>query len=256
MTLSSGDGERVALTSRVLATLSDRIKHGVYPPGSRLPAEKAIAAELEVSRATVRQAMTKLSDRGLVIRRQGDGTYVAELTGIANPLNQYIDIRQRIADHGFEPGLQTLRAETIEATVQVARPLGVQLQSRILKVEKVFTANDEPIVFVVGYIPIWVYHDHLTTEEIESPDFDTEPWFEFLADRCHQPVKYYISTIRAESPEELGLPNVFASAAPQRPILTSENVGYSYDEKPLFLGMEHIVSQAIDLQIVRRVDID
>jgi GntR family transcriptional regulator len=249
--LRNSGGQRA---NQVLTAIADRIKHGVYPPGSRLPPEKGLATEFHVSRATIRQAMSKLADRGLVIRKQGDGTYVAQLTGIANPLNQYIDIRQRIADHGYVPGLKTISAGTIEASIHVAKPLGVQLQSRVLKVEKVFTADDDPIIFVIGYIPIWVYHDHVADDEIESPAFTTEPWFEFFADRCHQPVKYYISTIRAELPEDLSLPDAHLSAH-RKPILTSENVGYGHDERPLFLGLEHIVGGTIDLQIVRRVDI-
>lgn len=47
-------------------------------PGDRLPAERALAAELGVSRSRLREAMRELISRGVVTTRQGGGTYVAE----------------------------------------------------------------------------------------------------------------------------------------------------------------------------------
>lgn len=51
---------------------------GTYPPGSALPTEERLAAEFGVSKATVRQAVGALVDRGLVVRRQGKGTFVQD----------------------------------------------------------------------------------------------------------------------------------------------------------------------------------
>ena len=47
-------------------------------PGDRLPSERKIAAELSVSRVSVRQAISVLAEKGLLVVRQGGGTYVAD----------------------------------------------------------------------------------------------------------------------------------------------------------------------------------
>jgi GntR family transcriptional regulator, arabinose operon transcriptional repressor len=67
------------LKSQRLATrLREAITSRAYPPGGRLPTEQEIAAANTVSLTTVRRAMEILAEEGLVIRRQGSGTYVAE----------------------------------------------------------------------------------------------------------------------------------------------------------------------------------
>ena len=54
------------------------IEDGAYPPGARLPGERALAAKFEVSRVTVREALISLQTLGLVQIRTGSGIYVCE----------------------------------------------------------------------------------------------------------------------------------------------------------------------------------
>ncbi len=247
--------EGVSLAGHVLAELTEWIKNGVYPPGTRLPTESELAVEFRVSRGTVRQALGKLAERDLIIRRPGDGTYVAELTMMANPLNHFVLLSQRITDHGFESGVVALSADVVEAKGQVSKSLGVRSLSRVLRNRKIFTANDEPVIYVDTYVPVWVYQDHVNAAELAEPGFAIEPFFEFFAKRCQEPIKYYMTSVRAEIASGLDLPEEMSQLAPNAPILVSENTGYSYDERPLFFEFEHIARNAIDLQIVRREEI-
>lgn len=62
------------------------VRNGVYPPGSRLPAERLIAEQMDVGRPAVREAISALQISGVLESRPGDGTYVAaalppEVTG-------------------------------------------------------------------------------------------------------------------------------------------------------------------------------
>ena len=66
-------GETVRI---VVDKLFVRIQSGEYPPDSRLPSERALAAELGVSRNTVREALDVLESREMVRRRQGSGSFV------------------------------------------------------------------------------------------------------------------------------------------------------------------------------------
>ncbi|UJX47270.1 FCD domain-containing protein [Xanthobacter sp. YC-JY1] len=67
--------------SRPLADLTDTIEALIaergLQPGARLPAERALAAELNVSRPTLREAIRHLASRGRLVSRRGGGTYVA-----------------------------------------------------------------------------------------------------------------------------------------------------------------------------------
>ena len=76
---SEPDG-RLPAHGRIAATLRAEIEGGVYPPGSRLPAEITLAARFRVSRGTLRQALQNLRDEGLVESIAGRGSYVAQAT--------------------------------------------------------------------------------------------------------------------------------------------------------------------------------
>ena len=68
------------LYSQVYETLIKRIAEGVWRPGAALPSEQALALQLGVSQGTVRKALDALAVDKVIDRRQGKGTYVAELT--------------------------------------------------------------------------------------------------------------------------------------------------------------------------------
>ena len=54
------------------------IREGRFPPGARLPTERALCEALSVSRSTVRNALGLLEGEGRIVRIGGSGTYVAE----------------------------------------------------------------------------------------------------------------------------------------------------------------------------------
>ena len=64
--------------SRIFASLSEAIRSGRFSPGDRMPSEAELVREFGVSRITVNRAMRDLAQAGLVQRRRGSGTYVAE----------------------------------------------------------------------------------------------------------------------------------------------------------------------------------
>src|SRR5512142_1811525 len=68
----------VPLYNQIAESLLDQIESGKLPPGSRLPPERELAEMLGVNRMTLRQALHLLEAKGLLIRRQGNGTFVAE----------------------------------------------------------------------------------------------------------------------------------------------------------------------------------
>ena len=69
---------QVPLYIQVAATLRRRIEDGHWPPGAKISTLEELQGEFEVARVTVRQAVELLEKEGLVRRRQGKGTFVAE----------------------------------------------------------------------------------------------------------------------------------------------------------------------------------
>ena len=61
-----------------MAQLETLLLEGSFRPGDRLPPERQLAEQLGVSRPSLREAIQKLAARGLVMSRQGGGTFVTE----------------------------------------------------------------------------------------------------------------------------------------------------------------------------------
>src|SRR5918994_2109476 len=86
--------------NRTLTRMIDGIKgmltRGELQPGSRLPVEKDLAAQLGVSRGSLREGVRALATLGVLETRQGDGTYVTSLDPgmLLSPLTFLADLQQ------------------------------------------------------------------------------------------------------------------------------------------------------------------
>lgn len=84
------------LIDQTVTRLRTQITDGVWPVGSRIPAEPALTQMLGVGRNTVREAVQSLVHAGLLQRRQGSGTYVVARSELGVTIGREIaDARQR-----------------------------------------------------------------------------------------------------------------------------------------------------------------
>lgn len=70
--------QRLKLSDQIAEQLEGMIADGTLKPGERLPAERQLSERLGISRPSLREAIQKLSSKGLLTTRQGGGTFVAE----------------------------------------------------------------------------------------------------------------------------------------------------------------------------------
>ncbi len=80
--------KQAKLSDVILSQLEAMIVEGSLKAGQKLPAERELAKQFDVSRPSLREAIQKLEAKGLVTRRQGGGTFVSEqiLAGFSDPL--------------------------------------------------------------------------------------------------------------------------------------------------------------------------
>lgn len=101
--------EQVKVSDAVVRQIEALILEGVLRPGDKLPPERELAKTLEVSRPSLRDALTELEERRLLTARQGGGTYVADVMGsvFAEPIvalfgkhekatADYLEFRQQV----------------------------------------------------------------------------------------------------------------------------------------------------------------
>ena len=125
--------------------------------------------------------------------------------------------------------------------------------SPILHLHKVFTADEEPIILFVNYIPASVFMDCLTIDQALQPGV-TEPFFEFFTNQCGHSVKYLTSVINPEIAKNCDLPDVFKFDDPCTTLLVIEDIGYDKDDSPVFLSLEYLVGEAKSFHVIRHVE--
>jgi DNA-binding FadR family transcriptional regulator len=109
-----------------LERLGRAIKLGLLEPGARLPAERELCTRLEISRSTLRQALTALAQSGHLraVRGRGGGTFVAQRPPPADPPTRELLASWRDACDvrlGVELGIAALAAD--RALVEELSPL-------------------------------------------------------------------------------------------------------------------------------------
>ena len=93
------------LYSQVETILRTDIEHGKYNKGDSFPTENMLMEEYQVSRVTIRQAMTALSQAGYIMSRRGIGTEVTyEKIDEHAPFFRRIFWRGRRSSHSFRTG--------------------------------------------------------------------------------------------------------------------------------------------------------
>jgi GntR family transcriptional regulator len=158
--------EGVALYVQVRETLRDQIKTGILELGQKLPSEDELAAQFGVSRMTVRQGVSDLTDEGLVYRRRGIGTFVAQFH-VERDHNKLTDFFETARAEGFEAEIKLLGREVVPAKLMIANELALQENEPVIRIQTLRLANDVPVTIYDEYVPYKLRHE-LLTEDLQS----------------------------------------------------------------------------------------
>jgi len=133
--------------------LKQRIDRGELPAGTRLPSEPELAAELQVSRATLREALRAMELEGLLRRRQGSGTFIADHPRMANSLDVNFGVTDAIRAAGKTAGIANGRHWVEPASPGEAALLELEPGQDVLVIERVRTAEGKPVVLSRDLFP-------------------------------------------------------------------------------------------------------
>ncbi len=131
--------------------LEEKILRGELKPGEALPTETEIASRFEISRMTVRRAISELISAGMVKAQQGKGTFVSspKLNNIFIELN---DFDQEIKKIGLNLNTTILGAKIVKADSNLMRIFEIDdPNTRFLYYRTVLSADDERLVYECKY---------------------------------------------------------------------------------------------------------
>lgn len=231
------------IADQVEALLIAKIQEGEFAPGSRLPPENELAARLGVSRTSIRTALTTLEAKRLVVRRQGDGTYLnRRVMEVNTRLGDEWDFKQMIEDSGRAARIETLKVELQPAGIVEATALEVPLQAQVLSIYRLFRADERPVIYSRNVIPAGLL-------KTQGP-YDVEQTIrQILQAYCEQDIFYSISDISATLPtqEVRG----YLALSPLEPVLRFNDTFFNQKDLPLVYGLNYYYDQALRLRVTR-----
>ena len=160
----------IPLYSQLVSIIKRNISAGTLSPGALLPSEAELCRTFDVSRSTVRQAIGALETEGLVVRKQGRGTFVAEPKMRRRTENVY-SFTSEISAMGMTPSSTILEFEIMDPTPDIVSMLDMAgHRTQIYKFTRIRNVNGQPLILETSFYPTYIY-PKLTRELLETHSF-------------------------------------------------------------------------------------
>ncbi|MGD2143625.1 MAG: GntR family transcriptional regulator [Anaerolineae bacterium] len=143
----------VPLYVQIAESLLDHIESGELAPGDRLPSERKLSEMFDVNRMTVRRALQMVELQGLIVRRWGNGTYVAE-PKIERQAAKLVPFTKGMRRRGYTPGARLITLEEKPVDVSVAEELGVPVSTPVYYIRRLRLLNQEPVMLERLTVPV------------------------------------------------------------------------------------------------------
>jgi GntR family transcriptional regulator len=153
--LQSLKPHRLSLSQQTQRYLRNLIEAGTYQPGDQLPSQNELAAELGISRATLREALLSLELEGIVVLKHGVGTFVPRGYGhrLESGLERLESVLELTARQGLEVGFSDLQINEEQADERVASALQVAPGTPLTSVRRVIMVDGTPVAYMYDVAP-------------------------------------------------------------------------------------------------------
>lgn len=224
----------------------DRIKHdieeGLYKEKEKLPSEFDLANQLGVSRATLREALRILEEENVIIRRHGVGTFVNTKPLFNTGIEQLKSVTGMIEQAGMAPGTIFLSTDTQGFTEEDASRFSCTTDDEVVVVERVRTANGEPVAYCIDKVPVDKFPEAFTLEH--------ESIYELLEDTHHKKIMYAVADIEPIGYHEKISP--ILECDPETALLVLKQMHYDEDEKPILYSVNYFRADRFRFHVLRK----
>ncbi len=207
--------------------LSEMLRRSAYPPGSRLPGERELAARLGVSRSTLRKTLDQLEDRGVLERSPQRGWFVPPNV-VGEPPSTLQSFSEMARERGLVPGAQVLGSRERPVTFDEARTLRIAPAASVLELSRLRTLDGVPVCVDVSVIVLAKVPLLASTDMTDRSLYDT---IEQLSDVKIERSSY---TLRADACGQ-SLAELLR-IQPGAPVLVGEELTYLTDGSPILAG--------------------
>ena len=219
----------VPLYVQIADSLLDRIESGRLLPGDRLPPERELSDGLGVNRLTLRRALRVLESRGMLIRRQGSGTFVAD-PKIERQAGRLISFTRGMERRGFAPGARIVRMDQRPVEASLAAVLHLPLYAPVYDLLRLRLLNDVPAMLEHYVMSVRRFPD------LSRFDLEHRSMYEVME------TEYGVSIRRARQSLEPVVASEFEAdlldVSPGAPLMMERRLAYDHEDQPVEHGRD------------------
>lgn len=219
----------IPLYVQIAEGLIGQIESGELTPGDQLPPERDLSEKLGVNRLTLRRALRVLEAQGLIIRKHGIGTYVAE-PKIERQMEVVFRFTHGMQKRGFTPTAKVISLEVSVMEASLARELAMPLSSLAYLILRLRSINQEPVMLESYTIPTQRFPG------LDQYDLENRSIYEVME------MEYGVTIVRARqsfepvvaSDFEAGLLDLEVGA----PLMLERRLSFDKDGRPVEIGKD------------------
>ncbi len=190
----------IPLYTRIEFLIRNKILSGQYEPGKKLLKEEELATHFGVSKITVRNALSHLEKEGLIVRKQGKGTFVSENIPLSKQFIITGGIRNIVLDAArYEVRAFKIQRVKVEET-RVARDaqtfFNLSSKDEVAWVRRIRLLKGVPIWFLENFLPLD------TVQYLSKKELSEKPLLKILKEKINLTIgrgEMYLEAVPAES---------------------------------------------------------
>jgi GntR family transcriptional regulator len=137
---------------RLQMELKTQIEEGRWSPGQKIPTERELAKNYELSIGTVKKAILNLVNDGYLYRIQGKGTFVAGTTLRRGSL-RYYRLLENFGDKEADLTVKLLDLKQIKGNPVFNKTLKIDVNQDLYEVKRLILCKNKPIIYCISYLP-------------------------------------------------------------------------------------------------------
>lgn len=203
-----------------------QIESGELVEGDQVPSEQALSSRFELSRGTVRQALSELVAEGWLYRARGFGTFVGSSSKVEYGMAQRLTSLAEEMRERSQPFTSHLISRAVEpADNAVAARLHLAPGVDVIHLERVGRVDDEPVVVATTFLPF------APCAGVMGEDLTNSSLYEVLEQHCGQRLSGATRTL--EIAEATALEASILGIAPGAPVHLMRTVAHLDDGSPI-----------------------
>ncbi|MCP0886536.1 GntR family transcriptional regulator [Ligilactobacillus sp. WILCCON 0076] len=180
---------------QIITDLKEKIFAGKFPD-MRLPDERTLAEKYNVSRSSIKRALSRMANDGIIFKKRGSGTFINPLYLKNESVFNYeqgsnLGVTDNFQMDGKKPSTKVLSFDVVLPSKELQRDLFLTPEDFVYKIIRLRSFDETPFMIETGYIPIKIM-PQLTRENIENSIFN------YLQEQYNQSVTKSFLSIFAE----------------------------------------------------------